>query len=357
MSMNVKIAVVGFGLIGKRHAAIINNSPDFTLCGVVDPVAESRAEAEAMGAPAFDTIEDLFAGATPEGVVLATPTPLHIEQGLACIAHGCPVLIEKPIAVSAKDATRLTNAARQAGVPLLVGHHRRHNGMVQAAKEAIMSGAIGDIRAVQATCWFYKPDYYFDAAPWRKRHGAGPISVNLVHDVDLLRHFCGEVHSVRAISVPSRRGFDNEDLATAILQFENGAAATISVSDSIVAPWSWELTARENPAYPATNESCYLIGGSEGGLSIPDLRVWRHDDGLDWWSPISATSLLCTKTDPLLTQMQHFADVILGKIEPLVSGEEGRKSLEVVEAITESAQQGIEVLIGVERNTQAASVA
>ena len=139
----------------------------------------------------------------------------------------------------------------------------RHNGMVKAAKAALDVGLIGRVRAVQATCWFYKPDYYFDAAPWRTRKGAGPISVNLVHDVDLLRHFCGEVRSVRAVSVPSARGFENEDLATAILTFEDGAVATISVSDSIVAPWSWELTARENPAYPATNESCYLIGGTE----------------------------------------------------------------------------------------------
>ena len=78
--------------------------------------------------------------------------------------------------------------------------------MVKTAKSAIESGAIGDVRAVQATCWFYKPDYYFDVAPWRTKKGAGPISVNLVHDVDLLRHFCGEVKSVRAISVPSKRG-------------------------------------------------------------------------------------------------------------------------------------------------------
>ena len=117
-----------------------------------------------------------------------------------CINKGWPLLIEKPITVSSSDAKILTDAAIASDIPMLVGHHRRHNGMVREAKKALEQRAIGDIRGVQATCWFYKPDYYFDKAPWRKKKGAGPISVNLVHDVDLLRYFCGDVYSVRAIS-------------------------------------------------------------------------------------------------------------------------------------------------------------
>lgn len=338
-----RIAVVGFGLIGRRHAEVLRRSPGLALVAIVDPGKKSRTAAARLGCPVFETLKDLFQTAKPEGVVLATPTPLHLEQGLTCISKGCPVLIEKPIAVTSAEAEVLALAAEKAGVPLLVGHHRRHNGMVKAAKTALQSGAIGAVRAVQATCWFYKPDHYFDAAPWRMRKGAGPISVNLVHDVDLLRHFCGEVSSVQAIAVPSARGFENEDLATAILAFEQGSVATISVSDSVVGPWSWELTARENPAYPATNESCYLIGGSEGGMSLPDLRIWQHEKGQDWWTPISAKTLTCSFEDPLVTQMQHFADVIRGDQVSLVSGLQGMRSLEVVEAIATSAKTGVSV--------------
>ncbi len=346
MSSRIRISVVGFGLIGRRHAEVIRRSPSLELAGVVDPVKESRDDASAMGAPAYASLSELIKAENPDGVVLATPTPLHLEQSLICIEARTPVLIEKPIAVTSKDARTVTLAAEKAGVPLLVGHHRRHNGMVQAAKAAIESGAIGDVRAIQATCWFYKPDYYFDIAPWRTRRGAGPISVNLVHDVDLLRHFCGEVESVQAVSAPSKRGFENEDLATAVLRFASGTIATISVSDSIVAPWSWELTARENPAYPATSESCYLIGGSKGGLSLPDLRIWSHENAPDWWTPISASNLTCKMDDPLSVQIAHFSNVVAGSEPPLVTGLEGLKSLEVVEAVALSAETGREVELG-----------
>ncbi|MEY8100002.1 Gfo/Idh/MocA family protein, partial [Falsihalocynthiibacter sp. S25ZX9] len=103
------------------------------------------------------------------------------------------VLVEKPLAVTAKEAEKLVQAAQANGVPLIVGHHRRYNQIIQKAASLISEGVIGDIRSLQATCWLYKPDYYFDVAPWRTQKGAGPISVNLAHDVDLMRHICGDI--------------------------------------------------------------------------------------------------------------------------------------------------------------------
>jgi predicted dehydrogenase len=282
----------------------------------------------------------MFAQMRPDGVILATPTPLHVEQGLACVAQGCAVLVEKPLATRVVDALELTREAARRDVPILVGHHRRHNPLIQEAARLLQAGEIGEIRAIQATCWFYKPDDYFDAAPWRKQTGAGPISVNLVHDVDLIRSFCGEVTRVHAQASPSRRGYENEDVAVALLTFENGAIGTITVSDAIVAPWSWELTSAEYPIYPVTDRSCYLIGGSEGSLSVPDLAVWKHVGKKSWWSPMEATMAEFNASDPLRNQIDHFADVVCGNTLPLVSGEEGLRSLQVVEAIQTSVNTG-----------------
>ncbi|MEC7961798.1 MAG: gfo/Idh/MocA family oxidoreductase, partial [Pseudomonadota bacterium] len=115
-----------------------------------------------------------------------------------------------------------------------------------------------------------------------------------------------------------------------------------TVSDSIAAPWSWELTSREYPIYPPTPESCYLIGGSTGSLSVPDLRLWSHSGGApDWWTPIAASSLTRAASDPLVNQMAHFASVVRGETAPLVSGREGLRTLQVIEAIQKAGETGL----------------
>ena len=336
MTNIIKLAVVGAGLVGQRHISAILKHKDVKLVAIVEP--NPTEDINSLDVPCFSNLKEMFAAISPDGIILSTPTPLHVSQGLECIERSCPVLVEKPLATSAVQAKILTDAAEHASVPLLVGHHRRHNPLIQKAKELIVSGEIGNIRALQATCWFYKPDEYFDIAPWRTQKGAGPISVNLVHDIDLMRYFCGEIISVQAQMAPSIRGFDNEDLAAAVLKFENGVIGTVTVSDSIVSPWSWELTSREYPIYPMTSESCYLLGGSDGSLSVPDLKVWSHKGERNWWNPISGTIAPRDASDPLINQITNFADVIRGDTDALVTGLDGLKTLLVIEAIQKAAQ-------------------
>ncbi len=336
----VRIAIVGAGLVGRRHVAAIDHVADVSVSAIVDTADEAIVFAQENSIPSFASLTELFDDHKPDGVILSTPTNLHVEQALTCIEQACPVLVEKPLASNSEDGKKLVELGDKLKVPILVGHHRRHNPLIHRARAMIDAGELGDIRIVNATCWFYKPDDYFEIAPWRKQVGAGPISVNLVHDVDLVRYFCGEVTKVQAQAAPSVRGFENEDVAAAVLTFENGAIATISVSDSVVSPWSWEHTSREYPVYPVTNESCYLIGGSHGSLSIPDMRLWTHKDERNWWHPISATSSPREASDPLINQIQQFKDVITTGADPLVSGLEGLKTLQVIESIQQAASTG-----------------
>ncbi len=281
----------------------------------------------------------MLAADRPDGVIVATPNQLHVEHGRQCLGAGLPLLVEKPIADESRSATGLVEQAERLGIPLLVGHHRRHNPIVRAAKARIESGAIGEVVAVQAACWLYKPEGYFDAA-WRTRPGAGPVFINLIHDVDLLRHLLGEVVAVQAFDSRQARGHEVEDTAAILLRFEGGALASVTVSDSIVAPWSWELTAAENPAYPATGQSCYLIGGTRGALEIPAGRIWSQKGERSWWRPLDRATYAVEPRDPLDLQLCHFCDVIEGKAAPLVSGREALRSLQVIEAILAAARSG-----------------
>lgn len=341
--MTSRVAIVGAGLVGVRHVEAIRHADNIALSAIVDASDSAKQIALDNQVGFYSSLNELFDKDQPDGVLLSTPTTLHLEQGLQCIAAGCPVLIEKPIAVTAAEASSLVASAAEKSVPVLVGHHRRHNPLIQKAHALIKEGAIGTVRSAQGICWLYKPDDYFDIAPWRKLEGAGPISVNLVHDIDLMRYLMGDVVQVQATATKSVRGFENEDVAAAVLLFASGAIATITVSDAIASPWSWELTAGENPVYPQTPESCLVIGGSEGSLSIPDLKVWSHAESKSWWSPIAAQSYPRENSDPLVNQIRHFGDVIVGRALPLVSGAEGMKSLRVIEAIQDSAKDAITI--------------
>ncbi len=333
----LRIAVVGAGLVGRRHIDAIRHAEGIELGAIVDPDEAAADLARQAGARFHPDLDALLVERAVDGIILATPNTLHVAQGLDCIAAGIPLLVEKPIAVSTAEAGRLVAAARRAAIPLLVGHHRRHNPVIHDVKTLLDAGRLGELRVVHASCWFFKPRKYFDEAPWRKQAGAGPIFVNLIHDVDLLRYLCGEVASVQAQLLPSARGYENEEVAAVLLRFASDVVATLSVADSVVAPWNWEMTAAENPAYPFTGQGCYLLGGTRGALSIPDLTLWRQDEP-DWWQPLQRESLASdSREDPLRNQLDHFARVIRGVEEPLVSGEEGAASLRVIEAIHESA--------------------
>jgi predicted dehydrogenase len=243
---DVRLAVAGIGLIGRRHVEAIHRAAGVRLAAVVDPDDDARHTADV---PWFPNLAELPPG-TVDGVILATPNAAHVDGGLACVAMGLPVLVEKPLATDTAGARQLVDVAEAHGVALLTGHHRRHNPLVAAAKAIIDSGEIGRVVSVQSMFWLRKPDDYFDVE-WRRHRGAGPVFVNLIHDIDLLRHLVGEITAVQAIASNAVRGFEVEDTAVIVFEFESGALGTANVSDAIPAPWSWELTSGENPVLSA----------------------------------------------------------------------------------------------------------
>jgi predicted dehydrogenase len=335
----VKLAVLGAGLIGKRHIEYVVAADAAALVAVVDPLPAAEMLARQSGCRWFPDFAGMMQSETPDGVIVATPNQLHVTHALACVSAGLPVLVEKPITDDVASATMLVEAAERAGVPLLVGHHKRHNPLVREAKRAIDEGRLGDIVAAHGSCWFYKPPEYFDTS-WRREKGAGPVFINLIHDVDLFRYLLGEVVSVQALESNARRGYPVEDSAAVLLRFASGALATLSVSDTIVAPWSWELTSGENAAFAQTPESCYMIGGTRGSLTIPHLDVWFNPTRPSWLEPLSRERLPVDARDPLALQIDNLCAVIRGTAEPVVSGREGLETLRVIAAVKEAARTG-----------------
>ncbi|WPP46957.1 Gfo/Idh/MocA family oxidoreductase [Pseudomonas sp. AN-1] len=341
MTEPLRIALIGAGVMGRQHHQHLKDLPEARLCAVADPAPQAAAFAAECAVPYFAEHRRMLEEVRPQAVIVANPNTLHVSTALDCIAAGVPVLLEKPVGVHLDEVRELIAASRNAGVPVLVGHHRRHNPLIVRTRELVEEGSLGRLTTVTALWQLQKPDSYFDI-PWRREPGAGMLLTNLIHDLDLLRHLCGEVAEVQALTGNGVRGFANEDSAAVLLRFANGALGTLTGSDAVAAPWSWELDSGENPVYPRQDDqSCYLLAGTRGALSIPQLARWHYaEPGAGWHQPLLCSQESCVPGEALALQLRHFVRVARGEVAPLVSAADAGNTLALLEAIQRAAASG-----------------
>lgn len=338
--MTVRIGVVGPGLIGSVHSAAVAASPSCELAAIAGPTSRATELAAQGGVPAYPDLGSLLAAERPDGVVLATPNQLHLDGALECMEAGVPVLVEKPLADTAQAARELHREAEQRRAVVLVGHHRTHSPIMRRARQIVDSGVLGDLVAVTGTALLYKPDDYFDQGPWRAKPGGGPILVNLIHEIHNLRMLCGDIVQVQALTSDAVRGFAVEDTAAIVFRFAGGALGTFLLSDTTASPRSWEQTSGENPDYPShPDEDCYHLAGTRGSLSVPTmrLRVFSHSSPRSWYEPLQESVATCAPGDPIRLQIEHFAQVVRGRVAPACTTRDGALNVMIVDAIARSA--------------------
>jgi predicted dehydrogenase len=336
----VRIGVVGAGWIGRRHAQYCAEEPAAVLVGIADPANDAASLAHEFGVPHYRSLENMLDAQRVDGIIVAVPTPLHFKVAMTAIQRGIAVLIEKPITEHPAEVTELIATANSTGSKILVGHHRRHNPVVQQARDIVRS-ELGRLLAVNVLWAVLKPHSYFEPQ-WRRIAGAGPVLTNLVHDVDLLRFMCGEIVNVTAAISRSARGHEVEDTVAVLVHFESGALGTITGCDASPSPWSWDANSGENPAIPVNRENSYRFLGSDASLEFPDLHLWRYrvEGEAGWTRPISREGRIVMPQDAYRRQLRHFCRVINEHEEPLVSAEDARRSLQVTAAILQSAATG-----------------
>lgn len=341
MTHPLRIALIGAGIMGRQHQQHLQRLDEARLCAVSDPNPQAAEFAAACGVPYFADHRQMLEQVLPAAAIVANPNTLHVSTALDCIAAGAAVLLEKPVAVHLDEVRELLAASERSGVPVLVGHHRRHNPLIARAHDLLSAGALGRLTTVTALWQVQKPDSYFDI-PWRREAGAGMLLTNLVHDLDLLRYLCGEVRQVQAFTSNGVRGFANEDSVAVLLQFHNGALGSLTGSDAVAAPWSWELDSGENPVYPRqADQPCYLLAGTRGALSIPQLRRWHYaEPGAGWHQPLLQSEEAFSREEALRRQLQHFVQVARGAVAPLVGAADAGRTLALIDAIRQAAESG-----------------
>ena len=334
----LRLAIAGGGMIGRAHAERIRGHGGCTLVGIADPSPSAAALAQEMGVPLFATLEQMLDATKPDGAVLATPNALHVSGALACIARRVPVLVEKPVADTLAEARQLVAASAASGVPVLVGHHRRHSAILETARSIIASGQLGRLVTVNGSATFRKPDSYYTEGPWRAQRGGGPILINLVHEIDNLRALLGDIVEVQALASNAARGFEVEDTVAINLRFASGVLGTFLLSDAAASPRSWEQTSGENKRYDHhADEDCYVIAGDQGSLEVPTMRLRHYAGERSWWAPLASEVIAVPDVDPLLRQLEHFCAVVRGEVAPRVSAADAARTLEVTLAVAQAA--------------------
>lgn len=339
-----RIILVGPGLIGKRHAALISAEPRAQLAAIVAPDSEeNRSYAQMVGSPFFADLTEAIAKTAADGVIIASPNEFHASQASICILARLPVLVEKPITATLLEARELVKLAAKTGASVLIGHHRHHSPLLEDAVRLVQSGRLGRIVSLMGSAQFSKPTQYFLDGPWRTKFGGGPVLINLIHEIGICRSLVGEIEEVHAFSSSSIRNFEVEDTLSVNFRFCSGALGTFLLSDCAATPMSWEQTSQENLTYPTYPDmNCYSIAGTRGSLHFPTMRIFSYgsEARASWWEPFYEEVRRPQREDPLQNQLAHFLDVIGGTALPIVSERDGYENMRVIEAIQMSVRDG-----------------
>lgn len=335
----VNIVLLGAGLIGREHAALLGRNPQVKLVAIADPAETAKATADTFGSRYFADFREMLDEMRPDGAIIALPNALHVEAALACVERGIPCLVEKPVADTLAAAMLLVEAMERTGVPVLVGHQRRHSPDIAKARQLVEDGTLGRLVALNGMWMTDKPESYFDAS-WRRLPGGGPLLINLIHDIDCLRFICGDIEEVVAFTSNAVRKFEVEDTAGVCLRFASGALGTIVMSDTAVSPYNWDTAAGQALYFHHQPENTYFLAGTKAALALPSMDLWSHETAAGHWQdPLLKRHVTLDGSRAYENQLGHFIRVITGEEQPLISARDGMMTLATVLAIAEAGRQ------------------
>jgi len=342
-----KIALIGCGRISYKHIeAFVGNADKLILTAICDPVLSRAQEKESEYKKSFPNAKiSLFTDyrelikQKPDIVTIAAESGKHCKIAVDCLEAGCHVICEKPMALSTKDADLMISTAKRKNLKLAVCFQNRFNAPVQKLRAALEAGRFGKILHGCIQIRWNRNEAYYAEAPWRGtwEQDGGTLMNQCTHGIDLLQWMMGE-NAVRVQAQTRRfmRPIEAEDFGAAIIEFKNGAVGIIEGSADI---------------YPKNiNETLSVFGekGSAviGGLAVNKLETWRFADAEKIGDTEEKVLNPNEKDPPTVYGFGHsalfkdFIEAVETDREPLISGESGKKALQIILAIYKSQKTG-----------------
>jgi predicted dehydrogenase len=296
----------------------------------------AQAFAEHYGVKAYADVEEMVTAGEVQAVTICTPHPLHAEPAIKAARGGAHVIVEKPLASSLSDCDAMIRAARDARIKLATISQRRLYAPVQRIKKAIDEGKLGQPILGTVNMFGWRDQAYYESNAWRgtwRGEGGGVLVNQAPHQLDLLQWFMGPIDEVFGCWANLNHPYiEVEDTAAAVIRFKSGALGSIIVSNS------------QNPALYGKVAVYGKNGASVGVQTITEppindvwtiageenlLKQWQREDA-DFFLKIDATKYYHR------LQIEDFLRAIREDCDPLITAEEGRKTVELFTAIYRS---------------------
>ena len=341
-----RFAIIGTGAIANIHAQAIQEIDNAVLIGAYNRTPEKAAVfAQKWNCQLYPTLEELLAEEL-DVICICTASGLHLPAALQSIQAAKHVLIEKPLEITAERCEQIAQAAIQQGVKVGVIFPSRFNSSSQRIKQALQANRFGKLVMGSAYVKWSRDAAYYASAPWRgtwEFDGGGALMNQAIHSVDLLQWYMGPVKSVQAIAANIRhKDIEVEDTVVAIIRFESGALGSIECTTATF-PGSFKRVE---------------IHGTQGTAVLEEntIKSWQFTDETAQDKQIqNQTNNQSTQggfADPMdiaylghKHQIVDFLTAIANSTTPLVDAAEGKKSVEIIEAIYKSAKTGMEVFL------------
>jgi UDP-N-acetyl-2-amino-2-deoxyglucuronate dehydrogenase len=339
----LKFALVGCGRISVRHSQLLGENVVDGAClvGACDSViAKANKVASKYNVPAFNDMHDMMKAVQPDVVVVLTESGYHARDVLALAKYGAHIMVEKPMALTLQDADAMIKACDAAQIKLFVVKQNRFNVPVIKLREAVESHRFGKLVMGTVRVRWCRPQAYYDQDSWRGTWAldGGVLANQASHHVDLLEWMMGDVESVYAMTRTALADIETEDTAVVVLRFSNGALGVVEATTA---------------TRPKDLEGSISVLGEKGtveiaGFAVNEMKVWNFvEPQADDSEVMSKYSVNPPNVYGFGHQAyyEHVVRAIKDGGPNLVDGLEGRKSLELINAIYESAETGEEVFL------------
>ena len=342
----IRTGVVGCGKVAHLHARALLNLEGAKFVGVHSRSAE-RAEAfgKAYGVPAFGSVEELVRSGGAQVVLVCTPHPEHAAPAIEALEAGAHVLVEKPLASSIEDCDRMIHRASAKRRSLGMISQRRLYPAVRRMKQAVADGKIGVPVLGIATLLGWRSEEYYASDPWRGSplgEGGGVLLNQGSHLVDILQWIMGPVVEVSGYAGNMNHPFiEVEDTVVACVRFARGGLGSLVLSNSQKPALYGKIAifGRKGGSIGVqTDGGDMFLPGKPGAVEAPRIDFWNvpgEEHLAAEWNVRDQREF--SSVDPTVhyhqLQIEDFLDTVRHSRTPMVSGEEGKKSVDIIQSI------------------------